>query len=113
MQRGSFHTRHKFNNADIAHVLNQPVDDVIAKVAMCHLPALETQRRFHLVAFTEETHSLIFLGLVIVFIHGDRKFNFLDDNHFLFLACRAITLVLLVQELSVVLDAADRWYGVR
>jgi hypothetical protein len=38
--------------------------------------------------------------------HGE--FHFLDHDDFLLLACRAIALVLLVEKLAVVLNAADR-----
>ncbi len=108
MQRRAFHARHEFNDADVAHVLDQAIDDVVTEVAMCHLAALETERRLDLVAFTEEADCLVFLGLIIMLIDGDRKFHFLHDDDFLLLARGAIALVLFVQELSIVLNTADR-----
>ena len=113
MQRCAFHARHKLDDADITHILDQAIDDVIAQVAVGHLPAFEAQRCFDLVAFAKETHGLIFLGLIIMLIDGDRKLNFLHDDDFLLLTRSAIALVFLVQELSIVLDTADRRDGIR
>ena len=44
-------------------------------------------------------------------IDGHGEFHFLDHDDFLLLACCAIALVLLVEELAVILNAADRGLG--
>src|ERR1700685_4024844 len=108
VQRGAFHARHEFDNARVTHILNEPVDDRIPQLAMGHLPALETQRSFYLVAFTQEANGLVLLGLIIVLIHGHRKLDFFDHNDFLLLARRAVALVLLVEKFTVILNAANR-----
>ncbi len=108
VQRGAFHARHELNDAGITHVLNEAVDDGVAQLAVGHLAAFKTQRGLHLVAFAQETDCLVFLGLVIVLIHGHGEFHFFDHDHFLLLAGRAIALVLLVEKLAVILNAADR-----
>jgi hypothetical protein len=74
-----------------------------------HLPAAESQARLYLIPFAEETDSLILLSLVIVFVHGYGKLNFLHRDDSLFLACGALALFLLVKITAVVLDAADGW----
>jgi hypothetical protein len=112
VQGGTFHARHELNDADVAHILDQSINDVVAEVAMRHLAAFETQRRFDLVAFAEEAHCLVLFGLIIMLIDGDRKLDFLHNDDFLLLARSAVALVLLVQELSVVLDTADGRDGI-
>ena len=76
---------------------------------MGHLPAAESQTRLYLIPFAEETDSLILLSLVIVFVHGYGKLDFLHRDDSLLLACSALALFLLVKITAVVLDAADGW----
>ena len=57
--------------------------------------------------------ALVLLGLVIMLIHRDRELHFLHDDDLLLLARRAVALVFLVQELSIVLNTADRRSGIR
>src|SRR3984957_4535844 len=111
MQRGAFHAGHELHNACIPHVLNEPVDDGVTQFTMGHLAALETQRGLDLVAFTQETNSLVLLGLVIMLVNSHGKLHFLDYDDFLLLARRAVALVLLVKEFAVILNAAYRRLG--
>ncbi len=113
VQRSAFHTRMKFYNSALAYVLNQAVDDLVTQLAMSHLPAAKTQGGFHLVAFMQKTHSLIFLGLVIVLIDRHGELHFFDDDHFLFLTRGSLALIFLVEKLAIVLDAANRGNSVR
>src|ERR1700733_5198805 len=106
MERGAFHAGHELHNACVPHVLNEPVDDGVAQLAVGHLAALKTQRSLYLVAFTQETDSLILLGLVVVLVNGHGKLRFLDHDDFLLLTRRAVALVLFVKELAVILNAA-------
>ena len=80
---------------------------------MSHLAAAEAQASLHLVAAVQKFHSLIFLGLVIVLIHGNGELDFLDGDNLLLLAGCALALFLLVQETAVVLNAANRRLRVR
>ena len=73
VQDGAFHARHELHHPSLADVLDQPVDDGVAQFAVRHLPAAEAQAGLDLVAVDEEPHRLIFLGLVIVFVHGDAR----------------------------------------
>ncbi len=107
MQDGAFHARHELNDGYLADVLNELVDDVVAEVAVGHLAATEAEAGLDLVAAGKEVDSLIFLGLVVVLVDGDREFDFLDDDDFLLLLGGAFALFLLVEEAAVILDAAD------
>ena len=60
----------------------------------------------------KELDGLIFLGLVVVLVHGDGELDFLDDDDLLLLLGGAFALFLLVEEAAVVLDAADGRNGV-
>ena len=50
VQNGAFHARHELDDASVADVLDQAVDDVVAEVAVGHLAATEAEARLHLVA---------------------------------------------------------------
>ena len=113
MQRGAFHAGHELYRAGLADIHDEAIDDLVAEVAMCHLAALEAQAGLDLVAFAEETHGLVLLGLVVVLVDGDRELDFLDDDDLLLLTCGAVTLIFLVEVLAVVLDLADGRDGVR
>jgi hypothetical protein len=108
VERRAFHAGHEFDDAGVAHILNEPVDDGVAQLAVRHLPAFKAQRGLYLVAFAQEPDCLVLLGLVIVLIHSHGEFHFLDHDDFLLFPGRAIALVLLVEKLAVILNAADR-----
>ncbi len=112
MQNGAFHAGHELDHSGFADVLNEPVDDVVAQLAVCHLAAAEAQAGLDLVTLVEEAHGLIFLGLVVVFVYGDAELDFLDYDDFLLLAGGALTLFLLVEVAAIVLNTADRRNGV-
>ena len=112
VQRGAFHARHELHDAGVAYVHDEAVDDLVAKVAVGHLAALEAQAGFDLVAFGEEADGLVLLGDVVVLVDVDREFDFLDDDDLLLFARGAIGLVFLVEVLAVVLDLADGRDGV-
>jgi hypothetical protein len=108
VEGGSFHAGHELDYAGIAHVLNEAVDDRVSELAVRHLTTFEAQRSLDLIALTKKADGLVFLCLIIVFIHRHRKLHFLDDNDLLLFPRRAVTLVLLIEELAVVLNTAHR-----
>ena len=108
MQNRAFHARHELDNTGFANILNQPVDDGVAQIAVSHLTAAEAQAGLHLVAASQKLHRLILLGLVIVLVHGHGELDLLDHDHLLLFLGGALALFLLVEEAAVVLDAADR-----
>ena len=112
MQNRAFHARHELNHACVANVLDEAIDDRVAKFAMRHLATAEPQACLDLVAFVKEADSLIFLRLVVMLVYRNGEFHFFHDDDFLLFAGRPLALFLLVEEASVVLDAADRRDGV-
>ena len=112
MQRGTFHPRHKFDHTGLADIHDQAIDDLVSQIAVRHLPALETKARLDLVAFREEAYSLILLGHVVMLIDGDGELHLFDHDDLLRLAGRTLALVLLVQELSIILDLAHGRHGI-
>ena len=113
MKNGPFHAGHKFDDRDVSNVLDQAVDDVVAKVAVGHLAATESQTRLDLVAALQELHSLILLGLIVMLVHRHRELDLFDDNDLLFFAGCTLRFFLFVKVAAVVLDAADRRDGIR
>ena len=107
MQDGAFHAGHELDHPGLADVLDEAVDDVVAQLAVGHLAAAEPKAGFDLVAFIEKADSLVLLGLVIVLVHGDGKFDFLYRNNLLLFAGGAFALFFFVKITAVVLDAAD------
>jgi hypothetical protein len=96
VERRAFHAGHEFHQARVTNIQDEPIDDLVAEVAMGHLAALEPQRRLYLIALAQKADGLVLLGLVIMFVDGDREFDLFDDNDFLLLACGAVALVLIV-----------------
>ena len=112
VQRGAFHPGMEFHDGTLADILNQPVDDLVPKLAMGHLAAAEAQRRLDLVAVVQKADGLVLLGLVVVLVHCDGELDFLDDDDLLLFARRPLALVFFVEEFAVILNAANRWDGV-
>lgn len=112
MKDSAFHARHELDYRDVADVLNEAVDDVVAEVAVGHLASAEAEAGLDLVAALQELDRLILLCLVVMLVHRDGELDFLDDDDLLLFARGAFGLFLLVEETAVVLDAADRWDGV-
>ena len=102
----AFHPGHELNHTRLAYVLDQAIDDRIAKLAVGHLATTETQAGLYLVTIVEKPDGLVLLGLVVMLVDGDGKLDFLDGDDLLLLAGGALTLFLLVKEASIVLDAA-------
>ena len=111
MENSAFHARHELDDAGVTDILNKAIDDVIAEIAVGHLAAAEAQTRLYLVAVGEEAQGLILLGLVVVFIHGNRELDFFNGDDLLLFARRALALFLFVEIAAVVLNAADRRDG--
>ena len=82
-----------------ANVLDQAIDDLISQLAVSHLTAAKTQGRLHLVAVVEKPDGLIFLGLVVMLVDGDRELDFLDGDDLLLFARSPFALIFFVQDI--------------
>jgi hypothetical protein len=111
MQDSALHARHELDHAGRANILDEPIDDFIAELAVSHLTAAETKARFYLVSLGEESDSLVLLGLVIVLVDGYRELNFLEGDDLLLFARCAFALFLLVEITAIILNSANRWDG--
>ncbi len=107
MEGIAFHAGHKLHNPIITNILDEAVDDGVAQLAVGHLAALEAERGLHFVAVLQEADGLVAARLVVVVVDGDGELDFLDGDDLLALAGGAVGLFLLVEELAVILDAAD------
>jgi hypothetical protein len=112
VQSRAFHPGMELHNAALADILDQAIDDLISELAMGHLTATKTQGRLDLVAFLQETDSLVLFRLVVMLVNSDGEIDFLNDDDLLFLARRSFALILFIQELAVILDTANRRHGI-
>ena len=112
MKGGAFHSGHELDQAGISDIEDQTIDNLVAEVAMRHLAALKTKRGLYFVALAEESHGLVLLGLIVVFVDCDGELDLFDDDNLLFLARGALTLVFFVEVFAVVLDLADGRDGI-
>jgi len=112
VQRSALHARMKFHDATVSDILNHPVDDLISQLAVGHLTATKTQGCLHFVAVMQKANRLIFLGLVVVLVDGDRQLDFLNGDDLLLFARSSFALVFFVEVFAVILNAANGWHGV-
>src|SRR4051812_1400010 len=108
VQRVAFLAGPKFNDALISNVFDQAVKDLAAKHLARHFASTEENGRLYLVTLVEEPKHVVLLRLVIVLVHIDAELHFLDDDLLLVLLVLAVLLFLLIEELAVIHDAADR-----
>ena len=113
MKNGAFHAGHKLDHTGLANILDKAIDDVVAKLAMGHLAAAESQAGFYFIAFGQEADGLVFLRLVIVLVNSYRELDFFDSDDFLLLARSPLALFFFVEIPPVILDAADGRNSVR
>ena len=113
VENRAFHARHELDHGDLADVLDEAIDDVVAEVAVGHLASAEAKAGLNFVAALQELDGLILFCLVVVFVHGYGELDLFDDDDLLLFARGALGLFLLVKEAAVVLNAADRRNGIR
>ena len=111
VEDSAFHARHELDHGDLADVLDEAIDDVVAEVAVGHLASAEAKAGLNFVAALQELDGLILFCLVVVFVHGYGELDLFDDDDLLLFARGALGLFLLVKEAAVVLNAADGWDG--
>jgi hypothetical protein len=110
MQRIAFHSGTEFDDGAVTDFFEQAFQHLSSQIGMRHFASAEEDSGFYLVSLLEEAQHVILLERVVVLVDVDAELYFLDGDDFLVLLGRALLLFLLVQELAVVLDAAD-WRG--
>ena len=104
----AFHARPEFHNPFVADFRHQALQDFSSQVLVGHFASAETQAGFDLVTVREKPQNMISFRDVIVLIHVDTELYFFQDNLFLVLFRRPFLFFLLVEELAIVHDAANR-----
>src|SRR6185369_14208332 len=84
-------------------------EQLVSLLGVGDLAAAERDRELDLVLLLQERARVLQLGLVIVRFDLGTELHFLEMDDVLLLACDTLAFRLLVLELSVVHDAADRW----
>ena len=108
MQRVSFHPWTELHHGALADFVQQALQYLTSQIGMGHFAAAEEDGGLYLVALFEEAEYVVLFELVVMLVHVDAELYFLDGDHLLVLLCRALLFFLFVQELAVVLNAADR-----
>jgi hypothetical protein len=108
MQRVTFLPRPKFHQASLVNVFNQTLQNLPAQALPRHFASAEEDGRFYLISFVQEAQHVILLGFVIVIVHVNTKLHFFDRNRLLFFLGFALAFFVLVQELPIIHDAANR-----
>ena len=98
----------KFHDAMFANIFDQPFQDLAAQPRACHFAAAKENSRFDLISFIQKPQHVILFGVVVVIIHINAEFHFLDGNRLLVLLGLAFLFFLLVKVLPVIHDAANR-----
>ncbi len=89
----------------LAYSLAEALKDLLTDLLMAHLTSAETQYDLNLIAFTEETHCMLDLGLEVVVLDTAGKLYLLDLDDILLFLCFLFSLFLFVAVASVVNDA--------
>ncbi len=89
----------------LADSLTEALKDLFTDLLMAHLTSAETQYDLNLIAFTEETHRVLDLGLEVVGLDTAGKLYLLDLDNILLFLCFLFSLFLLVAVASVIGDA--------
>ena len=104
----AFHARPEFHNPFVADLNHQPFQNFSSQILVGHFASAKAQAGFDLVAFGKKPQNMVSFGHVIVLIYVDAELYFLQDDLFLVLLRRPFLLFLLVEELAVIHDAANR-----
>jgi hypothetical protein len=108
VKRVAFLTGPELHDRFIAKILNQPLQDLAPQSLTRHFASTEEYGGLDFIAFSKKPQNVVLLGLVIMFIHVDAEFHFLDGDDMLMFFCLAFPLLLLIHELAKVHDATDR-----
>src|SRR5205807_8293066 len=108
VQRVSFHSWTEFDYRALANFFQQPLEHLASQIGMGHFAAAEEDGGLYLVALFEEAQYVVLFELIVVLVHVNAELHFLDGDDLLVLLCRALLLFFLVQELAVILNAANR-----
>src|SRR5687768_4674571 len=102
------HLGRGLDDAVVADVLGHPIQQSIPQIGARHLPAAELDRGLDLVALVEEAQQVAHLEVVVVVVDVGAELDLLDLEGLLLLPRLLGLLLLLVEELAEVHDAADR-----
>ena len=107
----AFLSRRRLDHRDVVHFVHQAIQNAASDFRMRVLAPTEEDRRFHLVALSQEALDMLLLELIVVLVHLRTKLDFLHQDDLLVFLGRARLLLLLVLELAKVHDPADRRHG--
>jgi hypothetical protein len=104
----ALHARPEFHNPFIADFSHQALQNFSSQILVGHFASAEAQAGLDLVAFPKKPQNMVSFSDVIVLIHIDAELYFFQDDLFLVLFCRPFLLFLLIKELAVIHNPANR-----
>src|ERR1700722_7572018 len=107
-----FHARPEFHLRVVGDVHQQTIHLGAAHILVRHFAAAMKNHRLHFVTVTQEPNDLILSHLIIVLGGRRTELHFLDVRTLLVLLRLVRLLALLVQELSVIHQLANRRHGI-
>jgi len=107
-----FHSRPRFDFADVRQVSLQSLENARAELAVRHLASAKPDGRFHFVAILKPLAGMLHAVIVVVIVGGRPKLHFLDRDRDLLLLGLVRFFLRLVLELAKVDDPANRRIGV-
>src|SRR5262249_3681592 len=108
VQRVAFLPWTELDDAAVADIVDQSLQDAAPQAGARHLASTEEDRGLDLVTLIQKTQHVVLLGLVVVIVHVDAELHFLDRDRLLVFLGLALFFLLLVQVFPVIHDAANR-----
>src|SRR6266498_1201779 len=108
VQRVAFLPGAELNDAAIANIFNQALQNATSPTCTRHFAAAEENRRLDFVALIQKAQHVVLLGLVVVIVHIDAELHFFDRDGLLVLLGFAFLFFLLIKKLPIIHDAANR-----
>ena len=112
MHVAAFHLGLLLNDRNILQIIRETLEDGKTNFGVSHLTTTEHDGDLHLATIFEEAHNMLLLGGVVANIDFGTELHFLDFDAALILAGLLGFDGLLVFELAIIHNAADRRLGI-
>ena len=109
----TFKLRLHFDLGFLGKLITDAMHDLCTEILVSHFTTAVAQRDLGLISIGQETAKRTQLGLIVIFVSGRTELNFLDLNNLLTSLHFLGLLLLLIAELAVIHQAANRRLGIR
>lgn len=113
MHGTAFRSGSLFDLGDVCDKVDNPLQQDVSAIFVCHFTAPEKNAHFTPIAFVDEPTNMADLGFQVVIISFGSELDFLELDSGLFFPCHLLLLLLLVQILPVIHYLTDRGTSIR